>query len=124
MGLWAAVILGAASPQSARADTQTCRNSDLEIVCLDGRCEVNEGFTPLSVKLEGARLSVCAYSGCWEGEAERVEDDRSLYMVSHAMKWSGADPGEDVSFQLALSKVTGIAVLNGASFALPLQCVE
>jgi hypothetical protein len=62
----ALLALTAAMP--AAAQNFSCSNKAAEIRCGGGSCEaVTEGFTPMSVSRTGANLSVCAYSGCWEG---------------------------------------------------------
>jgi hypothetical protein len=46
----------------------TCTNPDAEISCNAGACAINTtGFTPMSLSRTGHTLSICAYSGCWEG---------------------------------------------------------
>lgn len=57
-----------ASPAAAR--DFTCSNPDAEISCSAGKCEfktASDGFTPMSLSRRGSTLSICAYSGCWEG---------------------------------------------------------
>ncbi len=103
----------------------SCRNTDAEITCDDGACTVKEeadGFTPMSVSVTRTALSVCAYTGCWEGPAMVLEDDTLLYGQSHALRWSHSEDGEPVTFQLALTKTTGVAVLNGQGYAHPMHC--
>lgn len=55
-------------PLPAAAADFTCRNTDAEIRCADGACEIEaQAFTPMEVRREGTTLSICAYSGCWKG---------------------------------------------------------
>jgi hypothetical protein len=67
-GRLAGALLLVAGATPAAAQDFTCANKSAEISCGNGACEVNsDGFTPMSLSREGKRLSVCAYSGCWEG---------------------------------------------------------
>ena len=62
----AAMMMVAATP--AAAQNFTCTNQKAQISCADGACEVNtDGFTPMSLSRDGARLEICAYTGCWGG---------------------------------------------------------
>jgi hypothetical protein len=55
-------------PLPAQAQDFYCRNEAAEIRCVSNSCEVErESFTPMELRRTGNRLSICAYSGCWEG---------------------------------------------------------
>lgn len=72
MRLAAAVIVGA-SP--AQAHDFSCRNEAAEVRCGGGKCEVEtESFTPMQLTRVGLVVTLCAYSGCWEG---RIRFSRS-----------------------------------------------
>lgn len=67
-GRHALALLALASGAPAAAADFTCSNKSAETTCSAGACEVNtDGFTPMSLSRSGNRLSICAYSGCWEG---------------------------------------------------------
>ena len=54
------------------------RRNDLEIRCDAENCTAEEegNFTPMSVTVDDAGLmSVCAYSGCWEGKGTVVKTE-------------------------------------------------
>lgn len=56
------------APVPALAQDFHCRNTDAEIRCSGGSCEVEtESFTPMALRRTGNRLSICSYSACWEG---------------------------------------------------------
>ena len=58
------------APVPALAQDFHCRNTDAEIRCSGGSCEVEAekaGFTPMELRRTGNRLSICSYSACWEG---------------------------------------------------------
>lgn len=65
---FAAALLLISGATPAAAQDFSCSNKSAEISCADGACEVNsDGFTPMALGRKGNRLSICAYSGCWEG---------------------------------------------------------
>jgi hypothetical protein len=67
-GRYALALLALAAGAPAAAQNFTCSNKAAEIKCGGGTCEVTtDGFTPMSLSRTGNRLSICAYSGCWEG---------------------------------------------------------
>ncbi len=68
VGRIAGALFLAMGAMPAAAQDFTCSNRSAEIACEGGACEVDkDGFTPMSLSREGSRLSICAYSGCWEG---------------------------------------------------------
>lgn len=61
-------LLAVLTPLPALAQDFHCRNEAAEIRCVENGCEVEkDSFTPMELRREGATLSICAYSGCWEG---------------------------------------------------------
>jgi len=112
------LLLAGAGP----ANAWLCRNADLEVTCGPDGCQVSEGFTPMDVFLsEEGQMAVCAYSGCWEGRANQiVRSDRYLMLAANELRWTTGSGREAIA--VLLDKETGIAVINGAGFAHPLQC--
>ena len=103
-----------------------CRN-DMEVNCAEGKCDVSppDGFTPMDVNFDDTgAISVCAYSGCWEGHGSAIGSDNFLVLVGHDLKYSTAsDPdsaGEDIV--IALDRTDKVATLKAATFAQPLLC--
>jgi hypothetical protein len=57
-----------AVPGAVSATDFGCRNEKAEIRCADGACEIEtDAFTPMGLGHHKGLISVCAYSGCWEG---------------------------------------------------------
>lgn len=103
-----------------------CRN-DLEIYCRDAACEVAElgEFTPMDVSLGmSGDLSVCAYTGCWEGRVEVLERQDFLVAVGQDLPFSSAkhDRGSDRDVVLVIDRGDSVATLKVGVFALPLLC--
>lgn len=64
--LFLAVAIAAASP--VEAAEFSCRNRAAEIRCEGGHCRPEtDNFTPMQLTRVGNLLTLCAYSGCWEG---------------------------------------------------------
>ncbi len=117
-------IFGATSP-AAPTESWQCRN-DLEIRCDAGKCaaETRDAFTPMSVSFDDSgKISVCAYTGCWEGTGTASETGTFLMLMGENFKFSTSDTSdmnEDVA--IILDKKDKIAVLKAGGFAHPLIC--
>ncbi len=111
----------------AHADVWNCRN-DIEVQCAGGDCsaETEPGnFTPMSLAFSSTgSFSLCAYSGCWDGEGTVVSTAPFLVITHARAEWS--DPssnGErDADVMIALDREDGIAVIKASGFATPLHC--
>lgn len=117
------------SPQAdaATASHWQCQNKDLEITCNADKCSQSEAFTPLqlTVQQQGqqARLQICAYSGCWSGQAQGFIAGGHLFFSARQLAWQGVGQNP-ADFALVLDRRDHIALLKGAGFALPLTCTR
>lgn len=117
-------ILAIFLPSVATASGWDCSNQDMEITCTAGRCSNSAAFTPLQVTLtDKGKLSVCAYSGCWQGKGRVVSSSRYLFVSASQLQWIGVQPGQE-SFALVLDRQDRTALLKGGGFALPMLCVK
>ena len=77
----------------------SCQNTAAEISCGEGACEVTtgDGFTAMSVSAStDAAMSLCAYTGCWEGRAQTMTTtDSRMHWTGTDLRWSHAtdEPG-------------------------------
>jgi hypothetical protein len=112
-------------PCVAQAGGWNCRNEDFEIRCMEGKCtaEPEGGFTPfqVSVGAGGASLSICAYSGCWEGNARPLKSGHHLLVSGRHLKWSGTVPSP-ADFMVAIDLADKIGFVKGEGFAMPMTC--
>ncbi len=109
-------------PAFAFAADWSCRKNDLEITCTSGKCTKSDAFTPISVDFnDHGSINICAYSGCWEGKGKVLKSENHLLLSGHKLAWSGTtnDSGD---FMIALDSSSGIAVIDGVGFAMPLIC--
>lgn len=105
-----------------------CRN-DLEVTCGEGTCAAQpEGeFTPMRVHVEtSGRMSVCAYSGCWEGEGEVFQRQEFLVLLGHDLKFSTAQNTESAQEDIAITIDRGdkVATFKAGAFSHPMLCEQ
>lgn len=107
-------------PGYSTAKTWKCTNKDLEIQCTAEKCDSSDGFTPIQVSInsESGYMSICAYSGCFEGTGVTTKNQSHLLFSGLAL--SNAENSADVMVALDIEKK--VAVLSGMSFAMPLHC--
>lgn len=100
-----------------------CRNPDLEISCPEGKCEVADAHTSMSVTANASELGVCAYSGCWYGvPAASIQTGqfhiftgvRLLYMLD-------TDDGAHASLTIDTQSGIGTMLISGM-YAQPMIC--
>lgn len=122
-------ICGLLSAQAAAAAEWHCRNKDMEISCEANQCKGTEHFTPLDIFADShGRMSICAYSGCWEGAGQVFSAGSHLLFSAHRLKWTGSASGSGddagTDFILGIDAADGVAVLKGAGYAMPLLCAK
>lgn len=111
--------------ESLAIESWQCRN-DLEINCHEGRCaaEVDGGFTPMSIDVDDSgSISVCAYSGCWEGTGEILRSGTFLLLIGHDLPFStspDAEQKEDIA--ITIDRNDGVGILKVGTFAHPVLC--
>ena len=112
----------AAIPEAAVAKWN-CRNQ-VEIWCAADGCAAAADFTPMDVTASTTgRVSACAYSGCWEGDARREENAQAHVWTADRLNWTGVPAGgyvDDVA--LLIMKRDGVGFIRIGGFANPLIC--
>lgn len=105
------------------AETWSCKN-DMEIHCGRSACEASGSFTPMDITLKTkGEISVCAYSGCWEGKATVTKDSRYLVFIGHNLTFStSSNKGNGESAIITIDRMDGVGILKVTSFAQPLIC--
>ena len=115
-----------ASPDAAPTAQWQCRN-DLEVSCDTEHCEAAESFTPMDVRVDDTgSMSVCAYSGCWEGTGTVVQSEHFVVLTGHDLPFSTAPDTADsqAAIVIAIDKQDQVAILKAGSFAQPLLCEQ
>ncbi len=125
MTLGLILILSILGITSAETESWQCRN-DLEIRCRSGKCEAatENGFTPMSVNFdETGSMSVCAYTGCWEGVGKVSKEADFLILSGQNLKFSTSDSADmNENIAIILDRKDNIAMLKAGGFAHPLIC--
>lgn len=117
-------------PIHATADAEAWQcHSEIEIQCTGSGCEAQQrdSSTPIRVDIDvSASLSVCAYSGCWEGQARHVSLPPFELFIGSGLPFStavqNASGVEDIA--ISIDRSDGIATLKAGAFALPLRCAR
>jgi hypothetical protein len=79
----------------------------------------------MDVRVDDAgSMSVCAYTGCWEGTGTVNQSERFVVLTGHDLPFSTAsdDADSQAAIVIALDKEDQVAVLKAGSFAHPLLC--
>ncbi|MGA9581459.1 MAG: hypothetical protein WBR13_05780 [Allosphingosinicella sp.] len=121
---FAAALLLIAGATPAAAQDFTCSNKSAEISCDGGACKVNsDGFTPMSLGRTGNRLSICAYSGCWEGPILVRRPRGSIDLLYAQVRNSQASAGGGMN-ELAIIYDRGsrTAQMRWGGFANSMDC--
>lgn len=98
-----------------------CTN-DVEVQCNETECafESND-FTPMDVTFDDAgSLSVCAYSGCWQSQADMSNRGNFIVLSALNAKFSTSETTQDLA--LIMDRADGVAILKAGAFAQPLLC--
>ena len=115
-----------ASSSAAPTAQWQCSN-DLEIICDAEHCEAAESFTKMDVRFDDTgSMSVCAYSGCWEGTGTVVQSENFVVLTGHGLPFSTAPDAADsqANIVIAIDKQDHVAILKAGSFAQPLLCEQ
>ncbi len=108
-------------------DRWDCSN-DVEVWCaVDGCAARPEGeTTPMSVSAgRDGSFSVCAYTGCWEGETEVVETaGRLLWAADGAGFSSQPEGGFEADITLLIIERDGVGFVRAGGIASPLICAR
>lgn len=103
----------------------SCRNKDVEISCDSTACLVAQGsdFTPMDLTLsKTGEISLCAYSGCWEGQAKTITaEGQFLNLIGSNLSWSGSQESA-ADLAITVNKTSQTATLLMDSYAQPMTC--
>ena len=118
--------LMASTPKDAPKDVWTCTNQ-VEVWCTVDSCAAKntDETTPLAVSATGdGRFSVCAYTGCWEGEAETaVVAGRRVWAAADVPFSSQPDGGFEADVSILIIEGEGVGFVRVGGIATPLLCL-
>ncbi len=119
-GITAAAMLAG---NGGEAQVWQCSNAGLaEVNCTDKGCEAAAEFTPMEIDVGTERMSMCAYSACFEGGAEPLAKGGSHVVIRSTLRQTTVDAEAPSVMTVAIhvSSRAGTALWNG--FAIPLRC--
>jgi hypothetical protein len=116
-----ALLATGASKKEAPPEAWRCANQ-VEVWCSADGCSARpaDEMTPLAISASSARqLSVCAYSGCWEGAAAfRLVEGRRLW-TAKALPFTGGLGESDATL---LIEPDGVGFVRAGGLATPVVC--
>lgn len=123
MRAFIAIFILCLSCKTAAAETWSCKN-DMEIHCQHGACEASRNFTPMDITLNTkGTISICAYTGCWEGKADITQNGRYLVFIGHNLPFSSSPTKENgQSALVSIDRMDSVGIVKVASFTQPLIC--
>ncbi|MCK5745748.1 MAG: hypothetical protein KAH44_06010 [Oricola sp.] len=125
MLLLVAAMLVSASKSEVPPDVWACSN-DVEVWCAVDSCAARpEGeSTPMAIaaRSDGA-FSVCAYTGCWEGETEATNIGGRLVWAADRVPFSSRpEGGFEADVTLLIVAAEGVGFVRVGGIASPLLC--
>ena len=121
--LAAAFVLGA-SKSEVPPESWNCRNQ-VEVWCAaDGCAATLQGeSTPMDIwaSADGG-ISVCAYTGCWEGEATFNSTSGRLLWWADDAPFVSAIEGAKGDITLLILAVDGVGFVRAGGIATPVLC--
>ena len=101
--VWIAFSMAAWSFGASGMEWQ-CRNTDMEVSCLDAK-------------------TLCAYSGCWEGRAKIVKSQHFMTIVANNLAPQGGNSGQESrGSSLIIDLTDKIGIMKFENFAQPMAC--
>ena len=118
------IIVVISTVQPAAAQTWNCRNTAVEISCIDGTCKIAGNHTPMDVSLTmSGQMKVCAYSGCWQGKANTVlASGHYLTFTGDDLKWSHGSKTSGAQGAVTIDTSNKTATIMIENFAHPMSC--
>lgn len=117
-------LIGCTS-QPTPAMEWSCRNTFVEIACQAQDCTVTlpSDYTQMDLNFDSSgEISLCAYSGCWSGKAEKISTAGNYFSVTAlGLPWSGTE-GAASDISATINMETAMATILTSDFAHPMLC--
>jgi len=107
-------------------DAWHCKN-DIEVWCSVDGCAAKDAdeTTPMSISASrSGAYSVCAYTGCWEGQADVIDAAGRLLWVANDVPFSSQPDGFRADVSLMIIEGDGVGFVRVGSIASPLLCLR
>jgi len=124
--LLVALMSGISEAQIEAIGGWQCSNQ-VEVWCSVDKCTARSGedITPMSILVdEDDAISVCAYTGCWEGKIAPIVTPRHLIWTILNTGFSTMQGAEGVGTDVTLliNKDDGIGFVRAGGIATPVLC--
>lgn len=123
--MWTGTCLIGCTSQPLPAMEWSCQNSFAEIACQGQDCTVvlPSDYTPMELTFDSSGgISLCAYSGCWQGKAEEISATGNYFsVIAIGLAWSGTG-GAPSDISATINMETAVATMITSDFAHPMQC--
>ena len=119
-------LLFTASPAEIPPDAWNCRNQ-IEVWCTTDSCAAanEDETTPLDIwASRDGKLSVCAYSGCWETTTIVEDANGRLVWAADNVAFRGSRGGAGADITLMIIEKDGVGFVRAGGFATPLLCAR
>ncbi|WP_411817394.1 hypothetical protein [Hyphococcus sp. DH-69] len=121
-----AAILLSSSKSEVPPDRWSCQN-EIEVWCAVDGCAAKsqDETTPMSISAgrDGA-FSVCAYTGCWEGQANVHDLNGRLLWAADGAEFSTNPGGFNADVSLLIIEKDGVGFVRVGGIASPLLCTR
>ena len=114
------------SPSEIPPATWSCQ-SQVEVWCTVDSCaaKAEDETTPLDVwAREDGEISVCAYTGCWEGAAQFSNTDGRLVWAARNLDFTSGRGGFGADVSLMIITGEGVGFVRAGGLATPLLCAR
>jgi len=102
----------------------SCRATH-DIQCSEGDCEIAEdqGIVPIDSYFDASgKVSMCVYSGCWEGDGQ-IQTSKQFHSVrGENLPWSSPDIDDYMDVFVSVDVGRGVGVALAGPFAVPMIC--
>lgn len=101
--------------------------SQVEVWCAVDGCaaKAEDETTPLSVwAREDGEVSVCAYTGCWEGRGDFSNTGGRLVWAAENLPFSSGQGGFSADVSLMIISGEGVGFVRAGGLATPLLCLR
>jgi hypothetical protein len=122
----ALAVLLAGSREGLPPDAWRCRNQ-VEVWCAADGCAATDPdeFTPMDISADaGGALSICAYTGCWTGDANVARANGRWLWAGDAFSFSSSPEGEKSDVTLMIVARDGVGFVRAGGLATPVLCTR
>ena len=111
-------------PVEARDEAWNCRNQ-VEVWCAADGCAARppDEFTPMDVSVASSgAVSICAYTGCWEGAANVTRANGRMLWTADDLKFSTQPDAEATAATVLIIEKDGVGFVRAGGLATPVLC--